>query len=469
MHFILRVVVRTCVAHGALYWFWPYAYTRMDYVPRAGLRFAKNASACQVCRGVASCWPSPAKRPRYEISPTQARDPPQSPLRLKRGGSKLSVEITQWETKEFADIMEDDFELPPDVDEVELPVTLPELTDRLIEKVDATTSQWVHKPSAATRRALLILGLYLSEKLAWNGASELLVSRALCVVFRHELRAHSDSVYRYLNGAWRAIESIPQDMIRIMEETLVDLEALLDAATFIPNLPKKYDAVFAALADSANGIVDQSVSTHRDPAEPRQENAWAREASKRVMGLSLRFSGANRGKDLAKTFGNWFVEPRPPASGVVCFKDACLQAPDFSPLRKAAGNNCYTYIPTALHYKAADDDVDRLRKFFITTFAGSPGGRAVCISAEALALYGKPFPHVIIVLQGTGKDGKGSLAILRANVFGESHRFVSADCLQVDQEWRRQGCQLANASCLTIQEVICTYLVPYIHRHYTRS
>ena len=79
-----------------------------------------------------------------------------STARVKRSGSRLSAEIAQWGTQEFADIMDDDFEFP-------LTLMRANLLSLCLSRQTGPsrrwkpTNQWVDKPSAATRCGLLIL------------------------------------------------------------------------------------------------------------------------------------------------------------------------------------------------------------------------------------------------------------------------------------------------------------------------
>ncbi|CAK0895051.1 unnamed protein product [Prorocentrum cordatum] len=115
-------------------------------------------------------------------------------------------------------------------------------------------------------------------------------------------------------------------------------------------------------------------------------------------------------------------------------------------------NDCYTHITASLTYTPAQADVERLRLFLCTPCAGQAAGRRVVMAVEALAMHGEPAPPKIIVLQGGGGNSKSATTKLRANVFADSHKFMSASCLQKDDEFRKQGGQFAGASLLTIQE-----------------
>ena len=119
---------------------------------------------------------------------------------------------------------------------------------------------------------------------------------------------------------------------------------------------------------------------------------------------------------------------------------------------KHAGNNCYTHIPVSLAWVPAEETVRRLRRILCTTYAGRDDAREIDENMEVLALDGLPLPHNMMVVLGQGQNGKSAKSKLRANVFGKSHRFVSPSVFHENEEFRKQGCQFAQARCMVVQE-----------------
>ena len=74
--------------------------------------------------------------------------------------------------------------------------------------------------------------------------------------------------------------------------------------------------------------------------------------------------------------------------------------------------------------------------------------------SDALVLYGGLFPHRIIVLTGTGGDGKSLRTSLRKTTFEGSHGFLSPSCFNMPEEFCKQAGQVAHMDIVTIQECL---------------
>ena len=74
------------------------------------------------------------------------------------------------------------------------------------------------------------------------------------------------------------------------------------------------------------------------------------------------------------------------------------------------------------------------------------------MAAEALILYDQPSPQVALIMTGDGGNAKSAKAVLRANVFGSQHSYLSSEVLQVPEEFRKQGKHFARARVATLQD-----------------
>ncbi|CAK0804211.1 unnamed protein product, partial [Prorocentrum cordatum] len=153
--------------------------------------------------------------------------------------------------------------------------------------------------------------------------------------------------------------------------------------------------------------------------------------------LLSRYTGSGRQSQCVKLYGAWFKRPRPAPNGTMNFEDCTLVASGnwaagnrLEQMPRSPTNDCYTHIPASLTYTPAQADVERLRLFLCTPCAGQAAGRRVAMAVEALATHGEPAPPKIIVLQGGGGNSKSATTKLRANVFADSDKFMSASCLQ---------------------------------------
>jgi phage/plasmid-associated DNA primase len=77
-----------------------------------------------------------------------------------------------------------------------------------------------------------------------------------------------------------------------------------------------------------------------------------------------------------------------------------------------------------------------------TTWAGNEEGKRYYTADEVLSLSRTTMAQKIKILQGRGGDGKSLLGRLRANLYGEGHRFVSPSVFFEPEEFRKQGGRL---------------------------
>ena len=90
----------------------------------------------------------------------------------------------------------------------------------MVAKLDATLEAWPDGATPAQTHALTIIAMFLLGKMIWDAKSDALLARVVGALSGDELRAHSDAIRRYENGAWRRLSSLPADLILRMEEAL---------------------------------------------------------------------------------------------------------------------------------------------------------------------------------------------------------------------------------------------------------
>jgi len=409
--------------------------------------------------GSGRCPPGAAAAPGVGIAPPRSADRDRTPS-VERSERKRILD--EWEPPEFAELMGEQWQVTVDADIVPEDDNLVALTDQLIARVDTEVGQWTTKPSVKAHRALLIVALCVEEQTTWSRCNDVLVSRIFGLIHRLQFRAHADSIYSYKNGAWLRVVSIPERVMRSTEKALIVAQAMLlrlsRAATC-----RKWEDVFGVLRAHHKEDEASQISSADFKAPEAISAVWAYDAAKSMTHLSTSYTGKEKGKNVLDCFGAWMQEERVAANGLVNFEDTCLafgrsevsgsfRCPRIAGVKKDTMNHCYLHIPVSLTVKASKASVDRLRLYFCTTFAGSPGGRQLDMAMEALAFYGKPLPQRIIMFIGDGGDGKSSRTLLRANVLAGQHAIISPECFQKVDEFRIQGCHFAYVAAVTVQE-----------------
>ena len=158
-------------------------------------------------------------------------------------------------------------------------------------------------------------------------------------------------------------------------------------------------------------------------------------------------------------FAQWFQLPMPEVSKTVSFSNACLEhrgreeGEVLAIKAKTPDANCYVYIPIGLDYKVNDACRIRMKRALDYAYAGNPRARGKILLSEALSLFGLYDVQRCNFITGVAANSKSMLSDLRANLFQDTHHFISATVFEIDEEFRKQACGFAYARCLTVQEV----------------
>ena len=291
--------------------------------------------------------------------------------------------------------------------------------------------------------------------LVWEWRSDLLVARLVGVLFGGRLRAHPSGVYAYLDsahGAWQRVEELPAIFLREVESAVpmsqIMFKSLLDAN---PAVPRTWVAVFDFLRlqnfAGAHALSKTAFTLPRGGEVPIDTAAyWWRDAGASLWQMAPRLTGGGRAKATLEAFGTWFKVPKPAPTNIVSFADASVVVSEdvnhqgvLTQVQKSPGSDCYYHIPVRLNFKPSDESVRRIRRFLCTAWAGNEEGRRYYTADEVLSLSRTTMAQKIKIVQGRGGDGKSLLGRLRANLYGEGHRFVSPSVFFELEEFRKQG------------------------------
>ena len=131
-----------------------------------------------------------------------------------------------------------------------VPETFAEHTRKLNEKLDLAIATWLEPPSASQRRALMVIALYFESGNLWDPKSDMLLGRLIGTLAFGELRAHSDSVRRYENGAWKRIAVLPADLVTRLEDAM-NLCRYLCFQLAQADVDRSWDSVFGFLSENS--------------------------------------------------------------------------------------------------------------------------------------------------------------------------------------------------------------------------
>ena len=140
-------------------------------------------------------------------------------------GRVESMDPMDWETEEFSSlaIQGVDLMLRPDVGTV--PMSLVTLTQNLVDKFDTMIQTW-DEPVHMAKSPMMVVAVLLDANTNWHCTNELLISKLLATLCHGTLRAHPDSVYQYMSGAWVPVTQIHEMFLRHMEEALLRSQTL---------------------------------------------------------------------------------------------------------------------------------------------------------------------------------------------------------------------------------------------------
>ena len=385
-------------------------------------------------------------------------------LGVRHGGRSCGTKrvLDQWEPTEFAEMIAEAVPLEFQPEEERKCETLKEADDQVKHTVSELISAWPQAPSTDMLGALYVLALFVQEDFVWNASDDILATRLIDLICGDLFRAHSDGVYEYMHGDWRFIEEIKYHVVRKVQKTL-GTAAKVFAFLVSKDIKRDLADVFHLLRDN-HAVVGAGCSACRSSfvRKLKSEDSadWLREGGRVLLELTHRYAQKGKGAEIVDSFGEYFQTKRPiPTKKFVNLENVTLQINGdiagegrFTAVAKSPSNNCYTGIPISLDYKPAWAQEEEMRLFLCTSFAGNPEGRRMDMAAEALVWYDEPSPQVGLIMTGDGGNAKSAKAILRANVMGTLHHFVSSDVLQVPEEFRKQGKHFARARVATVQE-----------------
>ena len=342
--------------------------------------------------------------------------------------------------------------VPEEADEIQ---SLSVVTKALLTKFDQEVNSWQTAPDLKSRMALLVLALSLDEDALWTRGNDVLVTRIFGTLFFQTYRAHLDGVRVYHNGAWKKVEEIREDHLRDLESALLRARAYF-VYLMSNNVAQTWQAVFNVMKGRHAANWDRICSADLRLPSEQPAAVWALDMAKVINGICSTYLKKGGGKEVLESFGTFFQTDRPQTSGVVTCDNAAVKFLNEAPFIEQVGwkpeNNSYLYLPVTLQYAAADADVERLRKFLTTTYAGNDDGRHLDLCMEALCIAEEMVPPMCLIPMGDGEDGKSMRTELRQNYMGEAHAIMSPKCFQIEEEFRKQGNAFADKNGITIQE-----------------
>lgn len=329
--------------------------------------------------------------------------------------------------------------------------TLATCTANLLLRLDNTLSTWVRQPSPSEKSALKIMALYLDMNVIWDSKSDLLLARIVGTLTHGRLRAHSDSVRQYKNGAWHRLAALPSAMVSEMENAL-NMCRFLCVDLMSADVARDWTGAFAVLEHKANWAEYTPVEYF-----DLKKKHWAGTAGEVMGSVPWRLCAA-KGNAGLECYASWFQEPMPVDSMKLNFDDCTLsfgcadQEACVKQIDKSPSNNCYQHIGMELSWKPAEHDRARMREFLTTSYAGNPKGRFVIDFAECLGLLNIMVVPKQIFVRGVGGNAKSMVSALRHNVAGGNHSFVSSTVFDKPDEFRIQSGHFAHCRLLTVQE-----------------
>lgn len=328
---------------------------------------------------------------------------------------------------------------------------LAEETASLVDKLNAKIDARLPGVEPTPRAALQILGMYFDLNITWDSKSDLLAARIVGLLAGFELRAHSDSVRRYDNGAWRRIPCLPADIAS-------RIESAINLARFVCSHLVRTDAAqsFDAVLDLAEAGLPWEEYKPINDYELRARH-WAAALALAMGNMPWRLCAA-KGNQALDSFGSWFATPLPKDTHHLNFDDATLRiqedggVPTVTQVAKCPSNNCYQHIAAKLSWRPADEDRQKMQTFLASSYCGNTKGRLIVDIAELLGLLNLMRVPRMIFVRGTGGNAKSMISALRHNVAGGNHFFVSPTVFTKPDEFRVQSGHFANARLVTVQE-----------------
>jgi hypothetical protein len=203
-------------------------------------------------------------------------------------------------------------------DQEDTPRSYVDLQAEMVAKLDATLEAWPDGATPAQTHALTIIAMLLLGKMIWDAKSDALLARVVGALSGDELRAHSDAIRRYENGAWRRLSSLPADLILRMEEAL-NLAKYLCLVLASNDIRRAWDPVMDFLRDHAAWHAYVPV----DEFDLKQKH-WAASLGYTLGCVGWRLA-AVRGTAAIECYASWFQIPLPQDRKKLNFEDATLE------------------------------------------------------------------------------------------------------------------------------------------------
>lgn len=376
--------------------------------------------------------------------------PPLSPDRKRM---RLDEEcINTWEPSYIGEMFEEDKpDLIGDSPEILLKRdTAKSSTDRAIARLDAELAAKGYHPSEAIAGGLRVLALVVAMSVKFDAANDRLMAQIIYVCVGANLRAHPEGVHEYENGAWRPTEVLP-DWVSDRIEVFLSVCCRVCCKLSEHDIDRSFEAVIGFIAGQPQAELDVPTTSRSFTGQ----NSWASTAGIAIERCSSRFTSMEKAEVVLNAFVYYFKEEQCPATSMINFVDCTLRLDahgNIFRIPKSPTNNVYFHVDMELKFRAPDSEIMRFRRAFTCTFAGNEQGRHADSCSDALSWHGCLYPHVILVYSGSGGDGKSLRTILRANVMGSSHGFLSSSCFTIPEEFRKQGGQVAHKKAVTLQE-----------------
>ena len=368
----------------------------------------------------------------------------------------------EWEPAEFTALMENSVPIAFVPEVLATQETLKNDNANIIDLVAQEVDTWPNAPTMDVVRALRVLTLYTDETFAWHASNDILQIRILDLLYTEDFRAHSDGAYQYIHGNWAFIEELKYQTIRKLERHL-GLVANMMKILRQRQTPRTVGDVFEVLQETHATLETKTSVTASDfaaRAKRPEEETWACEGGRIAMELIARYTTKGKTSEMIDSYGLYFqIEKPEPAHAHVDFDNVTLRLKRdgggqerFRAVQKSPTNNCYFGLPVSLEYRVPAAEEEEMRCFLCTSFAGNVEGRRMDMALESLVWYNEILPQLALLFTGDGGNAKSAKAVLRANVMGAHHAFVSGDCFQTPDEFRKQGCHFARAKVCTVQE-----------------
>ena len=185
-----------------------------------------------------------------------------------------------------------------------------------------------------------------------------------------------------------------------------------------------------------NAVLQRTKADNED-----EETGWGPWVATMISKVRATTTNLLCGRKVVPYIVEWCETPIEKTSGFAC-KESCFvfndDGPGLTRVKKCPDLNVYMYLPQCMHDAALSSHVDRLRRFFATTFYNNATGLKCHFAAFSLVLRGHNIDRAFWTI-GAGGVGQSLLSHLVATVFGNHHAFLDMNMHYTDDELRKQG------------------------------